>query len=276
MKSEWEFQFETRDFHFEKEHKFLATANNPVLLGEKKVEQLEVAIKIVPRDATPPPFVEQLGSMFITLPYSKEESKSFAYYVAQMMEDRITFQSGDFRIRYGLVKCKRIAETPEEEMDFGDRLYSIEGRVVEIIPTPSFNSEVFKALPSYGLHAGLISQYNETKRDTSPIRQFLGFFKILESLYHTGGKRQTLKQALLDSTDLQMIYTSLVKDDNFEGFANDVVEIRHRCAHLKLGAGFGYLPADPAIESEVKPYLPLLEDITYACIIGAKHSSSDS
>jgi hypothetical protein len=77
-----------------------------------------------------------------------------------------------------------------------------------------------------------------------------------------------LKQALYASSELRGIYGSLVEGGDFEAFAKNIVDIRHRCAHLKLGAGFGYVPADPAIESEVKPYLPLLAAMTHLCITG--------
>lgn len=272
MKSEWEFKFETRDFRFQKEHKFMATANEPVAIGDRPVERLEFLIRVVPSEIDPPPFVEQVGSLFITLPYSYDDTKSFAYHIAGMMAEQITFQSGDFRIHYGLVMCKRIAETPEEEEEFGDELYSAEVHLEEVLPAAEFNSTAFAQVPSNVLHPGLISQYNDTQRDSSPVRQFLGFFKIIESLYHSDDNKKTLKQAICTSSELRAVYESVVESGDFELFAKTIVDIRHRCAHLKLGSGFGYAPSDPAIESEVKPYLPLLAEMAYQCILSMQHS----
>lgn len=266
MKSEWEFKFEARNFRFEKEHEFKATTNEPVVIGDWSLDQLEFFVQIVPSVAQPPPLVEQVGSLFITLPYPQSETKSFAYYVARIVADQITFLSGDFRINYGLVFCKRIAETPEEKAEFGDKLYSAELRLQEVIPAAIFDSGTFAQMALCRSHPGLISQYNETKRDSSPIRQFLGFFRILESLYHLDDKKRTLKQALYQSSELRGVFASMVDNGDFDTFVKNIVDIRHRCAHLKLGAGFGYVPADPAIENEVRPYLALLAMITRICI----------
>jgi hypothetical protein len=267
MKSEWEFRFETRDFHFEKEHKFLGSTKEQVALGARPPEAIEFQVRIVPSNDKPPPFVDQVGSLFITMPCSQEDTKSFAHYVAAMMADRITFQSGDFRIHYGLVFCKRIAETPDEEQEFGDKLYSAEVHLEEVIPTMPFDSIAFAQLPSASIHPGLISQFNDTKRDNSPIRQFLGYFRILESAYHLEPKKQTLKQALCGSAELRAIYASLVEGGDLDALANALVDIRHRCAHLRLGTGFGYVPTDPAIEGEVRPHVPLLAAMAYRCIV---------
>lgn len=268
MKSEWEFKFETRDFRFEREHKYIATVNEPVTLGDRSIEKLEFLVRIAPSDTKPEPGVDQVGSLFITLPGSQSETKAFAYQLAANLTDRITFQSGDFRTQYGYVTCKRIPENKQEEEEFGDKLYSIEFVLTEVLAPEPFDSVAFVQPPTQSVHLGLVSQYNETKRDSSPIRQFLGFFRILESLYHSQDEKKTLKQALGSSSELKQVYTLLVDNENFDAFIENIVDIRHRCAHLKLQKGFGYVPADPAIGVEVQPYLPLLNEMTYICIRG--------
>src|SRR5437868_11654562 len=108
MKSEWEFKFETRDFRFAREHKYIAIANEPVTLGDRSIEKLEFFVRIEPSDEKPKPGVDQIGSLFITLPGSQSETKDLAYQLAANLADRVTFQSGDFRVQYGYVVCKRI------------------------------------------------------------------------------------------------------------------------------------------------------------------------
>lgn len=221
----------------------------------------------------PPPYVEQVGSLFILLPHSYGDTKAFAFHVARMVADRITFQQGDFRILSGLIACKRIAETPEEEAEFGENLYNIEAHLVEVVAAPTFDSSQITKTPSSPQHLALSSQFNETKRDKSSIRQFLGYFRILESVCHTSDDKIPLKQRLLASAALRGIHDRLVNHGDYETLIAEFVEIRHKCAHLRLEKGFGYAPADPAVERNVKPHLPLLEAMAHCSIMGPEATS---
>ncbi len=268
VKSEWKFRFETRDFHFEREHKYNVKPSELIQLGNRPPEEVDCLVRIVPSDKEPPPHVVQVGSLFVTLPYSEKETRDFAFHIAAMIADRITFQQGDFRIQYGMILCKRIAETTEEEQAFGESLYSIELQIEEIIPAPAFDSNGPTRTPSTPQHPALNAQYNETKRDTSPIRQFLGYFRIMESIYHAGDERASLKQVLVASEDLRGIHKLLFTDASFESTISELVEVRHRCAHLKLSKGFGYVPVDSAVEHEVKPHISALATFAYWSIMG--------
>lgn len=271
VKSEWEFKFETRGFRFEREHKYTANPEAPIRLGDRPPELIECLVRIVPRDIKPPPLVEQVGSLHVLLPHSRDDTRLFAYHVANMIADRITFQQGDFRLLAGLVVCKRIAETAQEEVQFGEELYYVDMRLQEIDETtPTFDSSRITTVPATPQHVALISQFNETKRDKSAIRQFLGYFRIIESIYVTTDSKLTLKQVLLQSPDLQAIYGVLVQGESFESLVRKLVDIRHQCAHLKLSTGFGYVPIDPAVDHEVKPRLPLLAALAYYSIVGTQ------
>lgn len=274
MKSEWEFQFEARGFRFEREYKYTANPDGPIRLGDRPAESIECLVRIVPRDTEPPPYVDQVGSLFILLPYSYAETRNFALYVARMVADRITFQQGDFRIVSGLIACKRIAETPEEQEDFGDKLYNIEARLIEVIQPPAFDSASLMDTPATPHSLALMSQFNDTKRDGSAIRQFLGYFRILESIYHTTVERTTLKQVLIESSELREIHSSLANIGSYDALISELVEVRHKCAHLKLSKGFGYVPIDPTIEREVRPHLSLLAALV-SCSIMRLESSQD-
>ncbi len=268
MKSEWQFQFEARGFHFERAHKYSVKPSELIQLGNRLPEEVDCLVRIVSSDDKPPPYVEQVGSLFVTLPHSPKETRDFAFHIAAMVADRITFQQGDFRIGYGMVLCKRIAETPEEEQEFGANPYSAELSIEEIIPLPAFDSKGLTRAPSAPQHEALIAQYTGTKRDTSPIRQFLGYFRILESIYHVDKKRTPLKQVLVASEDLRGIHQLLFADASFESTISELVEVRHKCAHLKLSKGFGYVPVDPAVEHEVKPHISALATFAYYSIMG--------
>jgi hypothetical protein len=266
MKSEWQFQFETRGFRFEREYKYQAKLETPIRLGNREPEDIECFVRIEPSEAKPLPDIEQLGSIYITLPYSHDETRDFAHHIATIVADNITFHQGDFRIRYGLVVCKRIAETPEEEVEFGDKLYQVEAQLEEVVAAPNFESEKITHNPISPARQALVSQFIETKRDTSPIRQFLGFFKIIESIYHSTSGSISLKEALLGNLKLRQIYDSLGTQNSYDTIISELVKARHQCAHLKLGKGFGYAPNNPAVESEIRPLLPLLGTLAHRSI----------
>jgi len=78
MKTEWEFFFETRDFVFEKEHKYRAKKTG---LGSSddtpgNLKEISFELKITPDKERKSPGAEQTGSLFITLPHSYEKALS--------------------------------------------------------------------------------------------------------------------------------------------------------------------------------------------------------
>lgn len=276
MKCEWQFHFETRDFRFEKETKFLATPTTPITLGDRPPELFEFPIRIVPGDRAAQFPVTQTGFLYVTLPGSYEDTRDFAYHMASTIAERLTFQFGDFQIRYGMVSCERIAQTTEEATAIGDTPYAVETHLEEVLPPTVYEtlSAVKKPLPNLSLP--LVAQFNETTRDDSPIRQFLGYFKIVESILHSSGTSAPLKKLLAENAEIRSIYKSLVPDGDFNEFAISAINARHRCAHLKLTTGFGYTSIDPAVESEVKPLLPILAEIAYQSILREASPQGDA
>ncbi|HKO20817.1 MAG TPA: methylamine utilization protein MauJ [Acidobacteriaceae bacterium] len=137
----------------------------------------------------------------------------------------------------------------------------------EVVGSPEFDGS---NLPSIA-HAPveLLAQFNETSRDKSPVRQFLGYFKILESLSNGAGGASHLGQALRAYSPLATHYAELQPNKSLERFIDRLVARRHKCAHLKAGSGFGYAPHDPAVRDEVIPQLALLEELTYPCLAGS-------
>ncbi len=268
MRSEWEFQFETRGFKFDREYKYKAAPSSPFKFGDRPPENIEPLIRIVPKEHEPPPYVDQVGSLYILLPYSHTETREVALFLARVVADRITFQQGDFRLLGGLVACKRIAETPEEEIAFGEDLYHVEVSLIEVLPTPEFDSSRLAATPTNPKHLALIAQFNETKRDESPIRQFLGYFKIIESATHADRDAGNMKQVLLANPDLRSAFESEVERMSFPEAISQLVEVRHKCAHLKLDRQFGYTPLAQAVETEVKPLLPMVATLAHSMIMG--------
>jgi hypothetical protein len=267
MKTEWTFHWEARDFHFAKEHHFTGTLREDSSGQSDPSDHMKVHALVVPDDHDPyDREVEQTGELRITIPLRPEDAEGLAYVAAQQMCEQVAFRNGDFRLDFSLVTCKRIAENPEEEAEIDGKIYSMRISFQEVVATPEFDGTAFKGISSSSPPIELLSQFNETRRDTSPIRKFLGYFRILESLSQGQADRVHLKKALLGYASLAHHFAALVPNGDFATFIGELVETRHRCAHLKVNVGFGYAPTDPAIAREVTPQLPLLEALVYRCL----------
>jgi hypothetical protein len=269
MKTEWTFPWKSYDFRFKKEHRFVATVRDDTADAPGPANSLEAQIKIVPAEGAPHDrSVEQTGDLLITIPLRPKEGEPLAYTAARSVGEQVAFRNGDFRVEYGFVACRRIAETPEEEAEIDDKPYSVRINLQQVIAAPEFDSA---AIPSLGhVDVALLAQYNQTKRDDNPIRQFLGFFRIIETTSYSSPARKPLKQALKENSLLQAHFLSLLPQESFDEYVEQIVEIRHKCAHWRGDVGFGYAPSDPAVKEEVLPELRLLQELAYRCIDGIK------
>lgn len=266
MKSEWEFQFTTHGFRFDREYRYRAKIDEKISLGGREPEIIEPLVRIVPSDREPFPDSDQIGSLYILLPYPPQETREFALYMATIVAARTSFSHGDFRIFGGLIFNKKIPETPEEELEVRDSPYGVEMRLVEDLPPSKFNSNALQSAPSIAARLPLMAQFNEAKRISQPILRFVGFFKIIESLTHVRGESRRLKDVLSASSELRRIYATLNTSIDFDSFVKRAADARHNCAHLKLDNDFGYTPLDSAVQSEVKPLLPILEALSREAI----------
>lgn len=266
MKTEWEFPWFAYDFRFEKEHRFVATISEVGTGGNGPHHGLEADIRIVPDTETPHDHnVEQAGSMYVTLPLRPEEAEPLAHQTAHHVGQQIAFRSGDFRISYGFITCKRLPESEDEEREIDEKPYSVRLTLQEVIAAPLFEARKLTDAGHSALPLPLLEQFNETRRDTNPVSQFLGYFRILESLSDTG-QRQSLKRSLLHYASLRQAFSELLPSADYQDFVNRLVETRHRCAHLKAATRYGYSPHHPQVKVEVIPDLSLLEELAYRCI----------
>lgn len=274
MKTEWTFPWRTYDFHFKKEHKFRGRFGKPSNGLPSSIEGVEASIRIVPHEESPPDDdVEQAGYLIITLPLDRDAAKELAYTSAYRVGEQIAFRNGDFRVDFGFISCKRIAETADEEAEIDGKPYSLEFSLEEVVGTPEFDGSHLPSLANAPVE--LLAQFNETRRDKSPVRQFLGYFKILESLSNQAGAASRIRQALLAYSPLVRHYADLQPAGNFETFVGRLVATRHQCAHLKSADGFGYAPNDPAVRDEVIPQIALLEELAYRCLAGSPPQGHD-
>lgn len=273
MKTEWQFFFKTDKFIFDKEYKFQGDISNVADIdGNKGLDDFSLDIHLVPSKEPSKSFNTHRGKVYITLPFSLEEGRKIIEIVAYDFAQRISFEYGKFEITFGSLFGKRIPETAEEEIEIGDSPGFFEMDLIEAVGSPKFDPAKLASLPS-SMDSGLIATFNSAKNSDNEVNQFLGFFKIIEKKYPPKKKRQPITDCLLESTDLFDIYTTVfshssIEDakDEYVSYITAIVKARHGCAHLKAEKNFGYIPNDPRIESEVRPYLQSIELITYLAI----------
>jgi len=269
MKTEWQFRYETRDFIFEKVHNFKGENTDTVDFGFGEVSGLKFDVRIEPEpDQEWTHGVMQTGKMLITLPFNVDEARPIAMFLSEYVRERIAFDSGDFTINYGVVYAERIPETPEEVNEVGDTPHAafMQFEEVDMSDVPSFNSSAFKESSSKPTDVRLMSQFNAASKESSIISQFLGYYKILESMYSSPKTHISLRRALTDSTELEGVFKKTLSGGTFENFVNETVDIRDECAHLRMEQGFGYSPLDTEIKDQVEPYIEPLKELTYNCI----------
>ena len=277
MKTKWQFFFEIKGFFFEKEHKFRGSIPKPAVssIAADSEEKMEFEMSIVPDKEQKHPTAEQTGTMYVTIPYNYEEGKDMAKALAYLLSEKISFDFGEMKLHTGMIACERLPETPEEKELVGDAPFAVEMHMEEVGMPPKFDAEQLITQSGITMDTRLISQHNAAKRTSNPIEKFLGFFKIVETLFVPHGKRISAKDALLGNTKFYKLFTKVLRYDSpeqyieeFRKFVTQIVDGRHRCAHMRLEKDFGYWASDPRIKTEIEPYLQVLEVLTYYAIRG--------
>lgn len=274
MKTEWKYEFETEHLIFCRDHIFNGTAT-PHDAGKRlfdKHDRIQFELKLTPNHTNDKNRNKaQRGHMYLTIPLTYEDGKEVASHLAYVLAERITFDFGAFRLLNSIVECRRIPETPEEKAVVGDNIYAFSLRLVEVKEHPVFDSREFSEKSNERLDIRLVSQYNAAKEATNSIDKFLGYFKIIESMFGRSGK--SLKQSFDNSDELFNLYVQLLHFETpekariaYSGFIEATVKTRHRCAHLRSDNKFGYTPADSGIREEVEPLLYPLERLAYLSI----------
>ena len=267
MQTEWTFLWRAYDFHFTKTHTFIGALSSESKSTEDPEFALQTRIVIVPDEESPHDRkVEQTGVMTVRVPLPPESAEELAYVVARNASEEIAFRNGDFRINFGYVACKRIPENQEEEDALDGKPCSIRMQLEEVTSTPAFDGSRLGLPEIVQRPIELVAQFNLARRDTNPVSKFLGLFRVLESIASSSAKRESVASALQQCVPFQRHYRELCPDGDVDAFIAVTVRRRNQCAHLKQSTGFGYAPFDPAIDSELKPALALLEEIVYRCL----------
>lgn len=277
MKTKWQFFLET-DFLFDREYKFRGSIPKDAVTstGKKTNEQIEFNMSIVPDKEQKHPTAEQTGIMYITIPFTYEEGREVVKGMAYLLSERISFDFGKMKIHTGLILCERIPETPEEAEQIGDAPFAAEMTLEEVVSPPTFDAKKLSDQSLINMDTRLVAQHNAAREHKNPIEKFLGFFKIIETLYGPHSDKIKFKDALVHNADLFNLFRKAFQFETAEDYKREyamfiekIVKGRHRCAHMRLKKDFGYWSSDPRVKTEIEPYIGALEALTYYAIRGA-------
>lgn len=277
MKSQWKFFFESKHFRFESTHKFVGE------IGKEQAgafgfapEKFEFQMDIEPDSEPRFSWMQQTGTLKIVLPGGMEQTKDLAHWIAIHASEHISFFHGELNLPGGFVGGEHLPETPEEEEQLGENRYFYIVSLVEAVPPNIFDGSSFqyKVNSSTG---SVLKQYNAALKAKNPIDKFLGLFRIVEDFYGPTSKKQTLAEALKESVELLAIARQKLKfvekDGNREltkvdcaQLVDNLVRIRHNCAHLRTSKGFGISHGDPRVEAEVEPLIDPLKTLAFETI----------
>jgi hypothetical protein len=242
MKTKWQFFFDTKDFFFEEEHKFRGSIPRAAFTNgsAEREERMEFEMSIVPDAERKRPTAEQTGTMNITVPCNYEEGKDVVKALAYLLSERISFDFGELKLLTGMILCERLPETSEERELVGYAPFAVEMSMVEVVTPPKFDAE-----------------------------------QLIATLFIPYDKREPLQDALLSNKDFYKLFTNVLRHDSpeqqekeYKKFVTQIVNGRHRCAHMKLKKDFGYWATDPRVKDEIEPHLHVLEVLTYYAIRG--------
>ena len=272
MKAEWIFQFECA-MKLENEYLYEVTLSPPVAIESGTIRVNKALARIVPRVSAAQAGSASLGELYIELPGDVEQTKALAIQLSRSISEQITFSQGRFIIDYALMCCKRIPETDDEASIVGDRPFWVNVSLQEVLEPPVFDPTIFSGSRMTPESLPLMAQFNDTSQDKSPIRQYLGYFRIIESVHHSPFPNISLESALAQADDLRQVYSCFNRDEGYDDAIKQMINVRHKCAHLKLPRGFGFTPLDPAVETEVRPLLLLVAAMARSCLLTHNEST---
>ncbi len=250
----------------ETEYLYEVTLSPPVAVESGAIRVNKALARIVPKVSADQAGELSLGELCIELPGDVEQTKPLAIQLSRSISEQITFSQGRFKIDYALMCCKRIPETDDEALIVGDRPFWVNVSLQEALEPPVFDPTIFSGSTMTPETLPLIAQFNDTSQDKSPIRQYLGYFRIIESVHHSPYPNISLESALAQADDLRRVYSFFNRDETYDNVVKRIVKTRHKCAHLKLPRGFGFTPLDPAVETEVRPLLQLVAALARSCL----------
>ncbi len=279
MRSCWNFYFQSVDAIFDQplERKGKINEKNHNLPNQPP-RLMEFFLRVELDSAPRFEGMEQTGTIKIVLPGDTTQTRGPAYWLASNFCESVTFSSGEISLLGGLVTGEYLADTAEEEEEIGDKRCFYEMHLVEATCLPSFDEASLKWPSVQSNDLKFEKQFNAAVKADNSIDVFLGLFKILESFYGPKTKKEKTAETIKSSAELFSIATNIksctgkhsgtfpLTPASFEALVDDLVRLRHECAHLKNDGSFGITHGDDRVITEVEPLIPILEFMAHLAI----------
>ena len=262
MKTVWTFYFKTHGFVFENDYKF---KGNVLIKAKRQVDKkIEFDLFIEPeKEKERNIYFDQAGKISITIPFDKDESKKYIDLIIFQVSQKISYDFGNMEIDGGLVTGEQIPETEEEKEMLGDNTCFAEANI-EILDKLTVSNP--KIMNHNKKNIELMSQYNHATKLKSIIEKYTALFKVLENIYSKNVPRERIRSTLNNDDLFEMYREAFIESETVDRrkyieFVDKIVDIRHKCSHLKNQHQFGYLPYDKELETEVKPIIEKLQHL---------------
>lgn len=214
------------------------------------------------------------SAVFVTIPGNPEQTKEVALTIMRDLIEHLYLFYGQITLS-PLICGERIPETDEEREEIGENPYYMQFSFQEVEQTKEFDPLVLRLFPGFRSARRIVHLFNNSDRASNPIDKYLSLYKVIESEFHTvDGKRQVL----IKNSDLRNLVREFMpsvqkSEEEITNYIGELIDTRHKCAHLKTHLNFGYTPYDPAIVSEVIPKLNVLQKCVLE-IIRTKYSGA--
>lgn len=278
MKTKWIFRFECKRFRFDGTQNFGGYLDRDATVSPNPTPEIpDFLLSVEPDEKTKVPWVEQTGKLNIVLTGNQEQTEELALWIAEHASEYISFFNGELNISHGYIAGEYLPETPEEEELLGERRHFRIVHLVQEVPPRTFDGQSFQRMTIDSAVNPKLQQFNAALNANNPIDQFLGLFRIIEDFYDASSTDKKLVNRLKASPELigiackyltiteNSISRPLKKDDAFR-LIEELVSVRHQCAHLRTSEGFGISHGDPKVREKVAPLISPLRRLAFEAI----------
>lgn len=233
------------------------------------VRDFPIEVRVVPKGAGGDGIRNSQDWLELHLAGRPERYQPFIQQFASEVAEKLAFFYPGLHIEGGFSEAERIPENENEVAEVGEERHLVSISIREVDPNIPFSRDHLSLVPHMAGLERIIRQFNSARQATSAIDQYIGMYKIIETLFYHGRGHAIL--VLKESSELRDIlrnaYTVRQSDDepwtspddeSIDSMIVDIVKMRDQCAHLREHNAFGYAPGDTAVFREVEPMVGII------------------
>jgi hypothetical protein len=256
----------------------IGVAENDALVP-RAVDSLRLELRIDPPERTGKPDPNH-GHLVLVVPGDPAEMGPFAEHLASDIGEYLAFYHEGFRVLRGAVFAKRIPENAEERSIVGDHPYAVSLKLSEVGEFGPLKREKLQLFPKSFPLQRIIRQHNVARAAASGVDRFLGMYKVIEWFYHRDekvGAKEALKHNQEFVELLRSAYSvrsddkaawEVPSDQSVFELVDELVDTRHKCAHLRESSAFGFAPHDRDVYEKVEPLYEIIIAVAQQAIHG--------